>query len=77
LLVIVPFTSHKGYGWVAANPRLYPVFPAGSGGLTMPSVALIDQVRALDPARVTAIVGALTPAELQPITDGLRGLLAL
>lgn len=77
LLVVVPFTSDKAYTWANANPALYPIVPAGVGGLTADSVALLDQVRAVDPMRVTAILGTLDAAQMQPIRDGLRALLRL
>lgn len=73
LLVVVPFTSNKPeYTWAQSNPAAYPVYPAGTAGLTEESVALIDQVRALDPSRVHRRIGALTAAELEPIQTGLR-----
>ena len=77
LVVVVPFTSDKGQPWPLVDPALYPYYAAGPSGLTRRSIALVDQVRALDPAGVTAIIGAVTPADLRPIQDGLRRLLGL
>ncbi len=77
LLLVVPCTSDKGYEWVRANPILYPILGAGAAGLPLDTVVMLDQVRAIDPERVIAILGRLNAAEWQPLKDGLRAALNL
>ena len=77
LVAIVPLTTDRGHAWAAANPTLYPALAAGTGGLSVASLALVDQARAIDAARVLGRRGTLTDAELAPIQAGLRALFAL
>lgn len=72
VLLLAPVTTFKGQPWVASAPDLYPVLGAGAGGLRVPSVALIDQTRALDASRVARYLGALTPQEYAPIQAAVR-----
>ncbi|MEY2856825.1 MAG: hypothetical protein RLZZ74_1137, partial [Cyanobacteriota bacterium] len=37
--------------WADNSPNLYPIFSAGIAGLKSPSIALLDQVRAIDGRR--------------------------
>lgn len=75
ILVVVPFTSNKsGYDWARANPSAYPLYPAGTAGLKEDSIALVDQVRALDPSRIGRRVGSLTSEQFAPIDSALRRL---
>lgn len=77
ILEIVPFSSNKpGYDWARANPAAYPLYPAGTAGLKQDSIALVDQVRALDPSRIARRVGTLTPDQFAPIDRALRRLFA-
>ncbi|MEF2279083.1 type II toxin-antitoxin system PemK/MazF family toxin [Deinococcus sp. YIM 134068] len=71
VLMLAPVTTFREQSWVAA-PDLYPVLSAGSGGLRVPSVVLIDQTRALDASRVARYLGALTPEEYAPIHAAVR-----
>jgi mRNA interferase MazF len=48
LIVVIPLTTDRGQKWATASSNLYPRFSAGVAGLRSPSVALLDQVRALD-----------------------------
>ncbi len=66
LLMVVPLTTAGG-AWQTMNPRTYPAIQAGSGGLPKLSVALTDQLRAVDRQRLRAYVGALTPVLYAPI----------
>ncbi|KLU63442.1 mRNA interferase endoA [Peptococcaceae bacterium CEB3] len=50
--IVVPVTSQTG-NWTNQNPKLYIQIPQGTRGLPKLSVALIDQVRAIDVMRVT------------------------
>jgi mRNA interferase MazF len=72
LIVVIPLTTDRGQKWAIASSNLYPRFAAGVAGLRSPSVALLDQVRALDVSRVTAYRGSLSLEEYQPILSGLQ-----
>ncbi len=75
-LVVVPLTSNVG-GYASTSPALYPVLAAGQGGLTVPSVALVDNVRALDVLRILGRLGTLTPDESAPIRAALTAMFDL
>jgi mRNA interferase MazF len=72
MVSIVPLTT-------AALPShpLYPVIPAGAGGLRRDSTALIDQLTSVDLSRTLRLVGKLSPAGMAPVVAGLRVLLRL
>ena len=53
-------TTDRGQDWVRNAPNLYVRFAAGVTGLKFPSIALLDQVRAIDVARVVLYRGSLT-----------------
>jgi mRNA interferase MazF len=72
LVMVIPLTSDRGQSWAIKSPSLYPRFPVGVAGLRSPSIALIDQVRALDISRIVAYRGTLSPQEYQPILNGLQ-----
>jgi mRNA interferase MazF len=71
LIFLVPLTSDKGQSWADEAPTLYIRFPAGTGNLRSPSIALLDQVRGLDVNRISQYRGTLTIEQYQPIMDGL------
>ncbi|MFC6662419.1 type II toxin-antitoxin system PemK/MazF family toxin [Deinococcus multiflagellatus] len=56
---------------------LYPLYQRGCGGLTRDSVALTDQLRYVDQARITGRLGRLTEAEFEPVRQALRGMFVL
>lgn len=66
----VPLTSQRG-AWQEANPSLYPILPAGTAGLLKESVALGDNLRSIDRARVGAFIGSLDAETLQTIRSDL------
>ncbi len=72
LIVVIPLTTDQGQKWAIVSSNLYPRFSAGVAGLRSSSIALLDQVRALDISRVTAYRGSLSPREYQPILYGLQ-----
>lgn len=74
VIVIVPMTTQEG-AWTQQNPVLYPRLEAGTGGLVIDSVALIDQVRGLDCKRILRYLGALTSEHYQPVAYGLKKML--
>lgn len=75
-LIVVPFTTNDG-SFAAASPALYPAFPAGAGGLTVDSVALTDNVRALGVSRILGHLGRLSAQEYAPIQTALQGMAGL
>lgn len=79
MLLVMPLTEEtpQRLAWASNNPTLYPQVRAGAAGLRKPSIALVDQARAIDQRRVMRFIGTLDRADYQPIADGLRRLLAL
>lgn len=67
---VIPLTSQSG-PWQEANPDLYPVLPAGTAALPKDSVALADNLRAIDRSRVGAFIGSLPPDTLLSIRTAL------
>ncbi len=74
--VVVPLTTQFG-GWVKKNPVLYPIIQAGTAGLPQKSVALCDQIRAVDIQRITGYLGSLSFNEYLPIIDGIKRVLMM
>lgn len=72
VVILVPLTTHRGASWQAANPTAYPVLVAGSGGIRVDSVALVDQVQVVDSSRVVSVVGQLSAVGYGPIDTALR-----
>lgn len=70
VVIVVPLTTQSG-PWAKENPSLYQHLPAGSGGLSQASIALLDQIRALDVQRVNAYLGTLEPKIFTPIRNNL------
>ena len=73
--LVVPLTTQPG-GWAARNPHLYPQLPSGAGGLTVDSIALLDQIRSLDVTRIDKFLGSLPDQHRETVLTGLRRLLA-
>jgi len=63
-VLIVPFTSSRGS---TRFPGTVLVQPDASNGLTMPSVALVFQLRALDKRDCLRLLGVLDPSTLDQI----------
>ncbi|KKM08689.1 hypothetical protein SY88_22555 [Clostridiales bacterium PH28_bin88] len=61
----------QGGPWARKNQTLYPHLPAGTGGIPQASIALLDQVRALDVRRVNAYLGSLEPEIFTLIRNNL------
>lgn len=72
LVIVVPLTTNRGQDWAIASPQLYPVFPSGVTGLRSSSIALLDQVRAIDVRRILNYRGSLTTEQFAPILDKLQ-----
>jgi mRNA interferase MazF len=69
-VVVVPLTTQGG-PWAKENSQVYPLLPAGSGQLKQDSIALLDQVRAVDVQRIVRYFGSLTAEDYAPIVEGL------
>jgi mRNA interferase MazF len=76
MLIIVPLTTDRNATWSERSPLLYPRIPAGSGGIQSDSLALLDQIRAVDVSRVVAKAGELADSEMKAIYNGLKHLIA-
>lgn len=72
LVFVVPMTTDRGQEWAAINLHLYIRFAAGVAGLKSPSIALLDQVRAIDISRIVAYRGSLTTQEYAAIAKSLQ-----
>jgi len=77
MLIIVPLTTDRNAKWSEGSPLLYPRIPAGSGGIQNDSLALLDQIRAVDVSRVVAKAGELSDVALKPILNGLKHMLSV
>ena len=66
VLLVVPLTRTRFQG------PLFPLIPAGIGGLPADSTALIYQVGAIDVRRTVGRLGHLPTAEMAPIWTGLK-----
>jgi mRNA interferase MazF len=72
LIFVVPMTTDRGQDWVKNSPNLYVRFAAGVAGLKSPSIALLDQVRAVDVSRVVAYRGSLSSQQYGEIAEAFR-----
>jgi mRNA interferase MazF len=72
VIIVVPMTTYRSQSWADNSPDLYPVFPAGIASLKSPSIALLDQIRAIDARRIVNYRGSLTTEQYQIIEDGLK-----
>lgn len=75
VVLLTPLTTDRGQPWAARSPELYPRVPAGSGGLPSPSLALLDQTRAVGVDRLVAYIGRLPTQVYQPVRSGLLRML--
>ena len=73
-IIVVPLSTSTAQA--RRGPTAVP-FARGTGGLAQNSVALCHQVTTLDRAKLTAHIGALLPAELKQVEDGLKAALDL
>lgn len=70
VIIVVPLTTQGGT-WARENPNVYPQLQAGIARLKQNSIALLDQVRAVDARRVISYLGSLTSEDYAPIVEGL------
>lgn len=73
-LVIVPFTSN-----IAATqfPGAFTVNPNTTNGLTVKSVVMTNQIRAIDIRRINRTLGRMAPADMATLEANLRLVLRL
>lgn len=70
VIITIPLTTKKG-NWCIQNPKLYKEIPAGSGGLSRDSIALIDQVCAVDCRRIVSLIGTISDCYILEIKNAL------
>ncbi|HXP92996.1 MAG TPA: type II toxin-antitoxin system PemK/MazF family toxin [Candidatus Binatia bacterium] len=71
--IIVPLTDARG----RTGDLLRPFVPGGEGGLSKDSLALCNQVRTVDRARLRARLGVLAQRHMSEIDRGLRAIMDL
>jgi mRNA interferase MazF len=74
VIMIVPFTSNLK---AQRFPHTILIQPSGDNGLTVPSVLLVFQLRAIDKQRVTRKIGRLEEELLEKANQAMRDLLGL
>ena len=72
LVFVVPMTTDRGQEWAVNSSDLYMQFSAGVAGLKSPSIALLDQVRAIDVSRIVAYRGSLTSQQYTAIAQAIQ-----
>ena len=73
-VVIVPLTSNRSAERLSGSLLVHP---SDTNVLSVVSVALTQQVRAIDKSRVEAVIGSLSPEEMNEVDGALRRLLSL
>lgn len=74
IAIIIPFTSNIQ---VLRFPHTIEVEPSKSNGLTMKSVALVFQIRAIDKKRLKSKIGGLESIIIMKINKMLKNLLKI
>jgi mRNA interferase MazF len=62
---------------LSTAPRAYPPISVAVTSLGRPSIAICDQVRAVDKSRLTRRAGSLNGDDLKAIENGVRAVLGL
>jgi mRNA-degrading endonuclease toxin of MazEF toxin-antitoxin module len=73
-IIVVPLTSNLAASGFAGS---FSVAPDGSNGLTVTSIVLTHQVRAIDKSRIETVIGSLGNSDFQRLQTELRALLGL
>lgn len=73
VIIAIPLTTADG-SWVDKNPSLYKRIPKNASGLPKDSIALIDQIRAIDVHRIKSLYGPLDKSIFQEIKKSLINL---
>jgi mRNA interferase MazF len=74
VIMIVPFTSNLK---ARRFPHTILVEPTEENGLTMQSVLLVFQLRAIDRQRITKTIGHLEDELIEKVNQEMKGLLGL
>ncbi len=74
MLIVVPLTTDRTAKWSECSPVLYPKISAGTGGIQKDSLALLDQIRAVDVSRVVGKAGELSETEMKSLLNGIKNL---
>jgi len=74
VVMIIPFTSNMN---AQRFPNTILVQPSPQNGLSIPSVLLVFQLRAIDNQRILKTIGHLEPQTMELVNDQLRRLLSL
>ena len=73
-VVVVPLTSNRSAERLDGSLLVHP---SATNGLTTISVALTQQIRAIDKSRVEGVIGRLSSEDMNEIDSALRRLLSL
>ena len=73
-VIIVPLTSNVA---AARFPGSFVISPDSRNGLTVPSVVLTHQIRAIDKKRLQKVIGRISPGDLANLEGEVRKLLGL
>ena len=73
-VLVIPMTSNLLAEKFIGSFR---VSPSSTNGLTVESIAMTQQVRAIDRSRIQSVIGYLSPDELKHVDRELRRLLKL
>lgn len=73
-VLVVPLTSNLG---ALKFSGCFQISPTTRNGLTVQSIALTHQVRAIDRNRIQGVIGTISTEDLQTVDDTLRRLLKL
>ena len=73
-LVIVPLTSNAG---AAQFPGAFAISPTATNGLSVRSVVMTNQVRAIDIRRIDRVLGQMASADMATLESNLRLVLRL
>jgi len=73
-LIIVPITSNQN---ASRFESAFVVQPSPENGLSLPSVVITNQMRAIDTKRIRRQLGMLSAAHLQQLNEAIKTLLNL
>ena len=71
--IIAPFTTRIRRALLPSHVLI----PAGTGGLSLDSVVLCEQIRVIDKRRIVRVLGHLDDARMEEVARALRTILGL
>jgi len=71
--IIAPFTTRIRRALLPSHVLI----PAGTGGLSLDSVVLCEQIRVIDKRRIVRVLGHLDDAHMEEVARALRTILGL